>query len=157
LFQLMIGNNDYSILKGPDGEFCCHNVEMFVDEKVVGKRVVIPFDFDMSGLVYADYAAPPAHLPIKSVRTRFYRGLCQPPEILDATIAHILSKREEIMALFDETEELSRLSRNRTSIYMGKFFELLEDDKKLDKEVFGRCRGMELLEELTAKEKSLQH
>jgi hypothetical protein len=153
LFQLMIGNNDYSILKGADGEFCCHNVEMFADEEVVGKRVVIPFDFDMSGLVYADYAAPPAHLPIKSVRTRYYRGLCQPPEIFDAAIAHILSKREEITALFDETEELSRLSRNRTSMYMKRFFELLEDDEKLDKEVVGRCRGTEQLEYLMAEEK----
>ena len=149
--------NDYSILKGPDGAFCCHNVEMFVDEEVVGKRVVIPFDFDMSGLVYADYAAPPAHLPIKSVRTRYYRGLCQPPEILDAAIAHIQSKREEITALFAETEELSRLSRNRTSVYMKSFFELLDDEKKLDKEVIGRCRGMDHLEDLLAEEKSLEH
>jgi len=157
LFQLMIGNNDYSILKGPDGAFCCHNIEMFVDEEVIGKRVVIPFDFDMSGLVYADYAAPPAHLPIKSVRTRYYRGLCQPPEILDAAIAHIQSKREEITALFAETEELSRLSRNRTSVYLKGFFELLEDEKKLDKEIIGRCRGMDHLDDLLAVEKSLEH
>jgi hypothetical protein len=154
LFQLMIGNNDYSILKGPDGDFCCHNVEMYVDEESVGKRVPIPFDFDMSGLVYADYAAPPAHLPIKSVRSRYYRGLCQPSEVLDASIAHILSKREEIMALFNETEELSRLSRNRTSSYLKKYFELLEDDEDLEKKIIGRCRGMEHLEELMAEERS---
>jgi len=126
---------------------------MFVDENAVGKRITIPFDFDMSGLVYADYAAPPAHLPIKNVRTRFYRGLCQPPEILDSAVAHILSKREEIMALFDETEELSRLSRNRTSNYLKKYFDLLEDEEDLAKQVVGRCRGMDYLEELMAQER----
>jgi len=155
LFQLMIGNNDYSILKGPDGEYCCHNIEMFIDEELAGKRIAIPFDFDMSGLVYADYAAPPAHLPIKSVRARYYRGLCQPPEILDAAIAHVLSKQEEIMTLFKGTEELSRLSRNRTSSYMGKYFELLKDKDKIDQVIIGRCRGMDLLEELMAEEDGL--
>lgn len=152
LFQLMIGNNDYSILKGPDGEFCCHNIEMFVDENAVGKRIPIPFDFDMSGLVFAEYAAPPSHLPIKTVRTRFYRGLCQPPEVLDAAAAHILSKREEIMALFDGTEELSRLSRTRTSSYMTKYFDLLEDEKQFSKKIVDRCRGLDHLEELMAEE-----
>lgn len=152
LFQLLIGNNDYSVLKGPDGEFCCHNIEMYVDEKNVGKRVAIPFDFDMSGLVYADYAAPPAHLPIKTVRARYYRGLCQPSEVLDAAIAHVLSKRDEIVALFENTEELSRLSRGRTSSYLRSYFEILEDDKKFEKYVLGRCRGMDHLEELLAKE-----
>jgi hypothetical protein len=155
LFQLLIGNNDYSMLKGPDGEYCCHNIEMFIDEDLVGKRIAIPFDFDMSGLVNADYAAPPSHLPINSVRSRYYRGLCQPPEVLDAAIAHILSKREEIMALFHETEELSRLSLNRTRDYLGKYFDLLEDRDKTDKVIVGRCRGMALLEELIAEEKAL--
>jgi hypothetical protein len=153
LFQLMIGNNDYSLLKGPDGDFCCHNIEMYADENAVGKRIPVPFDFDMSGLVYADYAAPPSHLPIKTVRTRYYRGLCQPPEILDAAVAHVLSKRGEIMGTFERIEELSRLSRNRTSSYLEKYFDLLEDEKKLAKQVIGRCRGMDHLEELMAEER----
>ena len=153
LFQLMIGNSDYSVLKGADGEFCCHNIEMYADEETIGKRVPIPFDFDMSGLVYAKYAAPPAHLPIKNVRTRYYRGLCQPREVLDAAIAHILSKRDEILAMFDGIEDLSRLSRNRTSGYLKKYFELLEDEDKLKSKVIDRCRGSEQLEELLAEER----
>ena len=155
LFQLMIGNNDYSILKGPDGEYCCHNIKMFIDEDLVGKRIPIPFDFDMSGMVYAEYAAPPQHLPIKSVRTRYYRGLCQPPEVLEEAISHILSKREEIMALFDNTEDLSRLSRVRTNDYLGKYFDLLEDKKKFEKHVVDRCRGSGRLEEMIAEENAL--
>jgi hypothetical protein len=157
LFQLLIGNNDYSMLNGPDGEYCCHNIEMFIDEELVGKRIAIPFDFDMSGLVSADYAVPPSHLPIHSVRTRYYRGLCQRTEVLDAAIAHILSKREEIMALFSETEELSRLSMNRSRRFLSKYFDVLEDKDKTDMEIVGRCRGMDRLEELLAEEYGLEH
>jgi hypothetical protein len=155
LFQLMIGNNDYSILKGPDGKYCCHNIDMFIDENLVGKRIAIPFDFDMSGLVFAEYAAPPAHLPIKSVRSRYYRGLCQPQEVLDEAVAHVLSKREQIMALFENVDDLSRLSRARSNDYLEKYFDLLEDNKKLEKLVVGRCRGQERLEEMFVEENAL--
>jgi hypothetical protein len=154
LFQLMIGNNDYSVLKGPDGEYCCHNVEMFVDEKTADQRIAVPYDFDMSGLVYADYAAPPSYIPIKSVRIRYYRGLCQRPEVFDAAIDHIRSKRDEIMALIAETGELSSLSSKRTTKYLSKYFELLDDSEELKTQVIDRCRGMDELLELLEKEEA---
>ncbi len=150
LFQLMIGNNDYSVLQGPDGEACCHNIDMFVDKEAVDKRIAIPFDFDMSGLVYAKYAAPPSHLPIRSVRSRYFRGLCQPPEVLDAAIDQIRSKRVEIMALFTETEDLSRLSRGRGMKFLTEYFEILADPETLKSDVIDRCRGLDELEALTA-------
>ena len=127
LFQLLISNHDYSVLKGPEGEYCCHNSEMFTRPDTADKRIPIPYDFDMSGLVNAKYAAPPAHLPIRLVRTRFYRGLCQPPEIMDEAVAHVLSKKEEILELYGSMSDLSRLSRNRTLSYLKKYFAILED------------------------------
>ena len=87
LFQLMISNHDYSVLQGPAGEYCCHNAVIYTREEAADKRIPIPYDFDMSGLVDAEYAAPPSHLPIRLVRTRFYRGLCQPPEVLEGALA----------------------------------------------------------------------
>jgi len=154
LFQLLISNHDYSVLKGPEGEYCCHNSVMYVREEAADKRIPVPYDFDMSGLVNARYAAPPEHLPIRLVRTRFYRGLCQPPEILDEAIAHMLSKKGEILALFEEMPELSRLSRNRAVGYVENFFAILEDEAKLQKQVLERCRGSEQLEEMMAAEEA---
>jgi hypothetical protein len=152
LFQLMIGNNDYSVLKGADGEYCCHNVEMLVDEKAADKRIPVPFDFDMSGLVYAEYSTPPPYLPIKSVRTRFYRGLCQPEEVLDAAIERILSKRSEIMALINEIEDLSRLSTGRVTKFLTRYFEILENNEQLQIKVIDKCRGMDDLLQMKAAE-----
>jgi len=154
LFQLMIGNNDYSVLKGPAGEYCCHNIEMFVDKDTADKRITVPYDFDMSGFVDAEYAGPPPHLPIKSVRTRYFYGLCQPPDVLDATIGRIRSKREEIMALINETEELSSFSKTRVTRYLTKFYKILDDSKALNSKVIDRCRGRDKLLELMAKEQS---
>ena len=152
LFQLLISNHDYSVLKGPEDDYCCHNSVMYTREEAAGKRIAIPYDFDMSGLVNARYAAPPDHLPIRLVRTRYYRGLCQPPEVMDAAIAHVLSKKGVILELFENTPELSRLSRNRSIGYIEDYFAILEDDGKLKKLVLDRCRGREQLEEMLAKE-----
>lgn len=152
LFQLLISNHDYSVLKGAEGEYCCHNSVMFTREDAADKRIPIPFDFDMSGLVNAKYAAPPDHLPIRLVRTRFYRGLCQPPEILDEAVAQMLSKKAEIVELYESMPELSRLSRNRTLGYVKKYFAILEDEAKLKNQVLDRCRGKEQLAEMTTAE-----
>jgi hypothetical protein len=141
LFQFMIANHDYSVLKGPPGEYCCHNSEMYVDQKRADKRIPIPYDFDMSGLVNADYASPPAHLPIRLVRTRFYRGLCQPGEIMDEVLERFFEKKSEIFDLFDSTPELSRISRNRNLTYIKKFYAILEDPLTFRAQVLDRCRG----------------
>ena len=148
LFQLMISNHDYSVLRGPKGEYCCHNVEIFTSEEAADRRIPIPFDFDMSGLVNAEYASPPSHLPIRLVRTRFYRGLCQPPEVMEDAIAHILSKKQEILDLFRNQPELSRNSRNRNLRYLGEYFAMLEDPVERQEKVLERCRGRERLEEM---------
>jgi hypothetical protein len=150
LFQLLISNHDYSVLQGPEGEYCCHNTEMYVREEEAGKRIPIPYDFDMSGLVNARYAAPPEHLPIRQVRTRYYRGLCQPPAVMDATVAHILSKKDEIMAMYRGMPELSGPSRNRTLGYLKNYFAILENEGPFKKFVLDRCRGQEQLEEMMA-------
>jgi hypothetical protein len=125
---------------------------MYTREESADKRIPIPFDFDMSGLVNARYAAPPDHLPIRLVRTRFYRGLCQPQEIMDETVAHILSKKAEIMSLYENTKELSRLARTQSVRYVRNFFSILEDEVKQKELVLDRCRGREKLEAMMAQE-----
>jgi hypothetical protein len=149
LFQLLISNHDYSVLQGAEDEYCCHNSVMYTREDAADKRIPIPYDFDMSGLVNARYAAPPEHLPIRLVRTRYYRGLCQPPEIMNEAVAHMLSKKDEIIALYEGQPELSKLSRNRSIGYIKNYFAILEDEVRFKEQVLDRCRGREQLDEMT--------
>ena len=111
-----------------------------------GGVIPIPYDFDMSGLVYARYAAPPKNLPIKSVRTRYYKGLCQPPEIISAAIDHVLSKQEEVTALYANTNVLDSKAKEKTGEYVEKFFEILNSNKRVEREILRRCRGQDQLD-----------
>ena len=153
LFQFLVANNDYSVLRGAEGEDCCHNVEVMVEEYPDGPRIPIPFDFDMSGLVNASYAAPPSHLPIRDVRFPYYTGLCQPPGVLDATIAHANSKREEIIALFSNSKELNPKVKSKALMMVENFFNVINTPKRRAREVDDHCRGEKLLEEMLSKAK----
>jgi len=99
----------------------------------------------MSGLVNASYAAPPSHLPIRDVRFPYYTGLCHPPGVLDEAIAHAMSKREEIIELFENTKELDPKVRIKALNFVEKFFEVIGTPDKRKKEVERRCRGADLL------------
>lgn len=72
LFQFMIGNTDWSAVFG-------HNVVIL--ERAESGPIAVPYDFDYAGLVDADYAVPPAELPIGDVRQRLFRGFCKPAPV----------------------------------------------------------------------------
>ena len=125
---------------------------MYTREENAGKRIPVPYDFDMSGLVNANYASPPSHLPIRLVRTRFYRGLCQPPEVMEAAVERMLSKKDEIIALYERHPDLSRLSRNRNVAFVKKFFAMLQNEAQFKEQVLDRCRGAQRLAEMMDEE-----
>lgn len=147
LFQLLIGNNDYSVLKVREGEDCCHNVDILgFDEASL--KIPIPFDFDFSGFVNAVYAAPPNHLPITEVRYRYYTGLCHPTGVLEGAIAQVQARRQEIFALVENQKELSRKGKRDATRYIQYFYDILDNPKSLETEIYKRCRGRHLLESM---------
>ena len=152
LFQLLIANNDYSVLRSAEGRECCHNSEILALKENADVRIPVPYDFDLSGLVDTKYAAPPSYLPTRFVTTRYYRGLCQPPGVLEDAIAHVQSKREDIIGLFTNSHELEAKTKKKSLKFIENYFEILDDPKKVKKEIVGRCRGREQLEEMLSKD-----
>jgi len=148
MFQFMIANNDYSVMQPTADDHCCHNMQILGHQDVEAGRIPVPFDFDMSGLVNARYAAPPSQVPVRDVRVRYFYGLCQPREILGDAIARVQSKREEILALYANSAELDDKTRKKSLEYIESFYEILDDPDRLNLEVFARCRGKNLMERM---------
>lgn len=151
VFQFLIANNDYSVIKPSGDDDCCHNIELIgvvnEDGEVGdGDVVPIPYDFDFSGLVNATYAAPPSQVPVRDVRFRYFYGLCQPRPLLDEAIGHIQSKKDEILTLIADTAELDDGMRDKTITYIEDFFEIIEDPVSVNSEIVRRCRGANLME-----------
>lgn len=140
LFQYMVGNTDWSAVKGRPDDRCCHNVAVFGQEDV-DLNTVVPFDFDQTGLVNPPYAAPPApSLGIRQVTQRKYRGLCEHNPLLPAAIALFNSKRPELEALFNRDDLPYPKDRERALKYIRDFYDTINDPGKLKKKIIGDCR-----------------
>ena len=140
LFQYMVGNTDWSAVKGRPDDRCCHNVAVFGEEGG-HLNTVVPFDFDQTGLVNPPYAAPPdPSLGIRRVTDRKYRGLCQHNHELPATITLFREKRPELEALFGRDDLPYPKSREQALKYIGDFYETINDPRKLEKKILSACR-----------------
>ena len=139
LFQFMIGNNDYSLIRADRGLQCCHNTRLVSNDEGLGIRPA-PYDFDFAGMVDADYATPPPNINIRSVRTRIYRGFCLPqPEMLRA-IALFNEKRALLYQSYQQSEQLGQSFKRNSIAYLDSFFEIINDPQQLNRKIVSRCR-----------------
>lgn len=132
LFQYMIGNTDFSSV-------FFHNAVMVQQ----GERfLIVPYDFDWSGVVDARYAVPDPSLGTRSVKERVFRGFCRPGVDHQSLIDEFTGRRADIWALYEGMTELDEGQRERALKYYEKFYEILGDPKKFEREVLRECLDM---------------
>lgn len=136
MYQYLIGNTDYSLIRGPADDNCCHNAVPFSDGMLIKS---VPYDFDFAGLVNAPYAEPNPRFKIRSVRTRVYRGRCSNNDTLPDTISYIVSKKADLYALIDELTGLDKRNRSEVTRYFDSFFAEVSDPKKVERKLVKRC------------------
>jgi hypothetical protein len=124
IFEYMIANNDWSVP-------ALHNIKQFTK---TGKLfLAVPYDFDHSGVVEANYALPPPQLEIASVRERLYRGLDYPPSVFQQVFDKFNSVKPQIYALYQGNPLLSASYIKRTLKYFDEFYEDINDPKAIPK------------------------
>jgi hypothetical protein len=112
LFQLMIGNTDWSVVYG-------HNVVVL--ERTSGPPIAVPYDFDYSGLVDADYAVPSPKLRLRDVRQRLFRGFCRPDAVWDALLTELEQAWPKFETMAAEVPGWDRARRGRAWAYLAQF------------------------------------
>jgi hypothetical protein len=137
LFQYLIGNTDWEVIRGPDDELCCHNGKPIGTED--GPVFVLPYDFDQAGLIDAPYALPDERLHIRSVRQRLFRGFCAMNDEVGAAIARFNELRGTFEDLLND-ESIGASARRRSQSYIDDFYETVNDPEKWEKEMSGDCR-----------------
>jgi hypothetical protein len=142
LFQFVIGNTDYSNFQSRAGNDCCHNTKLMQQTEVdSGTYIPVPYDFDSSGIVGAEYAVPSPSIPITSVKKRKYRGLCLASAQLPTALALVQNKKEEILSLFAGDNILTERTKSRIKKYLEKFYAIVDSPKKLNRSITGACRS----------------
>ena len=135
VFQYMIGNPDWSLVTVEPGEdACCHNTVPI--GAASGPIFLVPFDFDITGIVnprYADrlFEARQRNLGIRRVRERVYRGLCAADELLPSTFELFNQKRDAIYAVYREQPGLDAGVLKTTLEYLDEFYATINDPRKV--------------------------
>lgn len=137
VYQYLIGNTDFSPIKAPPGEPCCHNYMLFGAEE--GRIFSIPYDFDMSGIVDAPYAAPNARFGLRNVRERLYRGRCANNAHLDTSIQAFRDRKAAIYDLVNSDPHLKSRSRKETLRYLDEFFDTIESPRRSKLRLTDQC------------------
>lgn len=131
VFQYMIGNTDW-------GAYSRHNI------KITGfgaqqRPIAVPYDFDYSGLVNAEYAQPSADVPKTSVRERFYLGLCHSAELYQNVFDEFRARKTDILAKAGQVEGLSAAARKDINQYLLEFYTVIEQPELARKEIIEHC------------------
>jgi hypothetical protein len=135
-FEYLIGNTDYSAR-------IQHNQRlMFIEDKIIA----IPYDFDMSGLVNTHYATVSniQNIPtqIDEVTQRAYKGYNRDEALFQKVRQTYLDHKEQFFATIESLEIYFRdPGQFRTAKeFIEDFYEILEDDKKFERNIVNRTR-----------------
>lgn len=134
LFQYLIGNTDWSIPAG-------HNINMIKSlDPLQAKPFAIPYDFDYAGIVNTNYAVPDERLGIKSVRERVYRGVCMDEEVIKQGVANFIKSKEDIYSIYNNSGLLDKKVLSSTIQYLDDFYQIMESENALRRDILQNCR-----------------
>jgi hypothetical protein len=136
MFSYMIANTDWTAV-------FFHNTVLIRTED--GRHVVVPYDFDHSGVVNARYARVSELLAdrIRTVRQRLYRDFCRPQLTFENAVSMFAGKREQVEALYRAFPYYAEPSQAEDAIeYYEDFWKVLANEDEFGDEILDNCMDM---------------
>jgi len=132
LFQFMIGNTDWSMLR-------FHNVKLI---RIGWEYFPIPYDFDFSGFVDAPYAGPNPILAqrISSVRERLFWGICSDRIDYPSLFSHFNELHSPILELIRSQPGLREENARAAVDYIEEFYRIINDGRSAARMILRACR-----------------
>jgi hypothetical protein len=135
IFNYMIGNTDWSV---PNQHNC--KILMIPNSERPDLGMIVPYDFDYSGLVNADYAVPAEGLRIESVRERIYLGRCRTEEEHLKSLMEFSEKKEEFYRVIQDFSLIHEKTRKEMIRYLDEFFEGFDKQNTVMYELLQDCQ-----------------
>jgi hypothetical protein len=127
IFNYMISNWDWSV----PGR---HNVDVLKPRKLdaSGLGLSVPFDFDLCGVVNADYSIPAEVTGLKNARDRRYTGICRTREVFETDLKSFLAKKDKLYSVINDFQYLNEKSKKDIINFLDEFFVRIEKEKSLN-------------------------
>jgi len=134
VFNFMVGNTDWSV---PG----VHNIKFVKsNDHKVHTPIAIPYDFDYTGFVDADYAIPAEKLGIESVTQRIYRGVCRSMEEYQRSFLKMKKLKPQITELIENTDGMSNYTKSKAQSYINSFYSILENEGMVRSYFINGCK-----------------
>lgn len=136
IFNYMIGNTDWSVSN-------LHNI-IIMTAKEPGTEtlgIVVPFDFDYSGFVYASYAVPHESVPVKSVRERYYMGFCRTEQEYLSALGEFSDRKEEFFSIINDFPYLDAKAKKQSLSYLDEFFKGFDKRNTILYKILTQCKS----------------
>jgi hypothetical protein len=135
IFNYMIGNYDWAV---PNQ----HNVKVIKPLVLTstGRVIAIPYDFDWTGLVNADYAIPAENIGTQNVRERLFLGVCRSREDYQKDLVMFLDKKEEFYNVIKQFPYLSQRDKKDMTGYLDGFYNQLAGRKEILDILLSSCK-----------------
>ena len=131
-FQYIIGNEDSFVVSRK-------NIVALQPDDSSLSPYAIPFDFDFSGFVYADYSKP-KDIPEELMRNRrSYKGICYTNDELEEVFDFFRKLRPELKSVIINQKPLSRKERKYILTYIRYFYNIIGNKSLIKKEFIDIC------------------
>jgi hypothetical protein len=127
IFNYMVSNWDWHV---PD----LQNITVLRSKtfKNMGLGLAIPYDFDLTGVVNANYAVVPEEFRMDNVRDRVFLGVCSTEAVFRKELQEFLAKKEDFFSLINEFPYLTERAKKDITDFLDQFFDQFENPRRLD-------------------------
>ncbi len=127
MFQYMIGNTDWHLPSQ-------HNIKWFRDTSTAAEPVyVVPYDFDLSGLVDSEYAQPHKDLNQSHVKERVFICSTMEEGDLEELVEVFQSRKPYFYQIVEDFPYMGKRDKKNAMRYLDGFFKTLENPQKWQK------------------------
>jgi hypothetical protein len=127
IFNYMISNWDWAV---PG----LHNIAVFKPKIISqgGLGIAIPYDYDLCGLVNADYGTPAPEMGLTSSRDRRFAGICREKQTILNELKSFREKKEELYSVINNFSLLNQRSKKDMTTFLDQFFDQFEKQRDTD-------------------------
>lgn len=134
MFSYMVGNTDFSITGR-------HNIKIIKGrEDGPSGYIPIPYDFDFTGMVNANYAVPATFTGLEKVTQRYYYGICRPDEVYRKIIDAFQTQNYAIHSLLQNFKYLDVRKKIEMLQFIELYFNAIASDSFIGRELRSTCR-----------------
>jgi len=134
IFNFMVGNADWAVP-------IFHNVTVLAPQtpEIPALGLVVPYDFDYSGLINANYAVLYVESKLMSVLHRRYLGICRSQEVFRNALKEFSDKKEEFYKVIDDFPYLDAKTKKEMTKYLDGFFKDFDKPNALPNRLINEC------------------